>query len=176
MKALSLDYRVEHSWLTRGGWVVLFLTCASLAQMVWHYSDLIAQSRDRQAQLDALTDRFAPRGHGHHSIADVHSAADIRVAQEVLLRLDQPWDRLFAAVEMAAGDDVALLGIKPDPAKGLVRITGEAKQYDDVLAYARRLEASHVLSDVYLLSHEIQTRDPEQPIRFTVGAAWRDGS
>jgi hypothetical protein len=176
MRALDLEYRNEKIWWTRGGWVALFLVCAALGQMVWHYRSVVERNAAQQAQLDVLTERLQPRGIGRHPAKDLRLGADIRSAQEVLVRLDQPWDRLFAAVEAATGDDVALLGINPDPKKGLVRITGEAKHYQDVLAYARRLDASCCLSGAYLQSHQVQTHDPEQPVRFTLGAVWEDGS
>jgi Tfp pilus assembly protein PilE len=176
MRALSLDFRDNKPWLTRSGWIALLLVCAILAQMTWHYSVVVERSEAQQARLDAMLERAHPARMGRHLAQNPRFEADMSAARKVLIRLDQPWDRLFSAVESAAGNDIALLGINPDPARGVVRITGEAKQYEDVLAYARRLEANKSLTGIHLENHQVQSHDPEQPVRFTIGAYWSAGS
>ena len=54
---------------------------------------------------------------------------EIAAARETMQRLSTPWDKLFGALETAAIDDVALLGIEPDPKAGTVTITGDGKDY-----------------------------------------------
>jgi len=176
MRALNLDFRDDKPWLKRSGWIALILVCAALGQMTWHYHSVIDRSETQQARLDAMSDRAHLSRFSRHFTQNPRFEADMRSAQKVLVRLDQPWDRLFSAVESAAGSDVALLGINPDPTKGLVRITGEAKKYEDVIAYARRLEANKFLTGIHLQNHQVQTHDPEQPVRFTLGAYWEEGS
>ena len=54
------------------------------------------------------------------------SAEEVAAARETVQRLSLPWTRLFAAIESAASDKVALTAIEPDPKNGTVKITGDA--------------------------------------------------
>jgi len=75
-------------------------------------------------------------------------------------------------VEGAAGKDVALLAIQPDKHKGEVVIGGEAKDVAAMLNYMRRLNDARQLSEVVLLSHQIEQQDPQKPVRFNLSAKW----
>jgi Tfp pilus assembly protein PilN len=99
--------------------------------------------------------------------------AEMDYARGVLQQLDVPWDELFEAVEASTNEEVALLGIEPEPRQETVRIIGEAKSYPAVLEYTRRLEESAPLKGVHLQNHQIQTRDRERPVHFVLGATWR---
>ena len=57
-------------------------------------------------------------------------------------------------------------------AKRIVRIGGEAKDFDALLAYITRLEQSKILNHVYLTSHEVRSQDAEKPVRFSLLANW----
>lgn len=175
MRALDLDFRSTHPWRVRSGVLVLALVCGALGLVGWHERDILASTAVEQATLDAMSDQVLPNKASRRG-QDPHVQAEIQSAREVLVHLDLPWERLFGSVESVTGKDVALLGIDPDPTKQTVKISGEAKHYDDVLDYARRLEASGPLYGVYLMNHKIETQDPERPIHFTLGAAWRSGS
>jgi hypothetical protein len=43
-----------------------------------------------------------------------------------------------------------------------------------MLNYIKRLQQAALLDDVLLQKHELQARDPERPLRFTVTSAWKD--
>lgn len=176
MRALNLDFRNDHPWRTRSGWVALLVAGAVFGLMAWHQRAVSDATAIQQARLDALTERLYP---GERARRDPHAPRlgnEVRAAREILVRLDLPWGRLFGAVEAANDQDIALLGIDPNPNKGTVLITGEAKGYDEVLDYTRRLETSGSLTGVYLQHHKVELQDPQQPVHFTVGAAWVSGS
>jgi hypothetical protein len=40
-----------------------------------------------------------------------------------------------------------------------------------MLEYLQRLAAARALSDVHVVSHQVQVEDPQHPVRFTVQAA-----
>lgn len=98
---------------------------------------------------------------------------DVRFAEQVVQRLSLPWDELFAAIESASGDRIALLGVEPDSQRGEVRLTGEAADYKALLAYLGRLSQPGRLSGVHLVRHEIKADDPQRPLTFIVAAGWR---
>jgi Tfp pilus assembly protein PilN len=101
-------------------------------------------------------------------------AEEVRGANLVLAQLTLPWDALFGEIEAAGGDGVALLSIQPDAAGGTVRLTGEARSYQEVLAYVGRLERREALSRVFLTSHELRAGGAQRPVAFAVLAHWRE--
>lgn len=103
---------------------------------------------------------------------------ELDAARQTLRELALPWEALFRAIEGTTdgvkGSSTALLAIEPDPAKQVVRIGGEARDYASILRLVRRLEASHVLADVHLLSHEFLEEAAGRPFQFTLSAQWRN--
>lgn len=177
MRALSLDYRrskaqAQH-WV---GMLLLVLVIAGAVQMERYYRQLSEQG----AQLEALAAKIEHKLHPSRSVVAPSAAesqqtgAEIKAANEVLLQLNLPWNEMFAAVEGANNDDMALLGIEPDVKKGLVRVSGEAKNSAAMFKYIRLLQGSKPISTLYLKHHQIKERDPEKPIRFTLDASWAE--
>jgi hypothetical protein len=85
-----------------------------------------------------------------------------------------PWDRLFAALEATATDQVALLGIEPDPKAGTVVISGDSKDYLAALTYVLNLSRAEALTRVQLVRHETKSDDPRASVSFAVSAAWSE--
>jgi Tfp pilus assembly protein PilN len=54
-----------------------------------------------------------------------------------------------------------------------VRITAEAKNSDDMIAYVEALQHIEWFTTVLLARHEINEQDPNHPIRFQIDAQWR---
>lgn len=100
-------------------------------------------------------------------------ARPVREAVAVIDRLSLPWAALFNALERAAREQVALLAIQPDPERGTVLVSGEAKSYADVLAYLRGLESMLVFHNARLVSHETRQDDPQRPVLFTATVGWK---
>ena len=97
---------------------------------------------------------------------------EVRQANDILQQLTLPWNALFQVLESTSEKQIALLTVQPDARKHSLRLSGEAKNFDALLAYIARLEQSRVLSHVYLTSHEVRTQDAEQPVRFALVANW----
>lgn len=174
MRELILDYRkTDRTW----HWVGIALLLLALAAAV----QLVIYARalsDESAHLEKLTARIEHKLHPGHVAAPMTQAeaqqlgAEVKNANAVLLQLSLPWDRLFQTVESANGDDIALLGIDPDVKKGLIKVSGEARDFDALLGYIRTMQASDFLAQVYLAHHQVQEQDAEKPIRFSVDASW----
>jgi Tfp pilus assembly protein PilN len=99
------------------------------------------------------------------------SAEEIAAAKDTVQRLSMPWEKLFAALEQAASDQVALLAIQPDPKAGTVLISGDSKDYLAALTYVLNLSRSDALSRVQLARHEIR-QDQGKSVGFSVQATW----
>ena len=98
---------------------------------------------------------------------------ELDAARRIYQELALPWGPLFRAVESATGPQAALLSIEPDAARGLVRITGEVKDYPSVIEFMRRLEATGVLERAHLVSHEVREDQAQRPTFFALVAYWR---
>jgi hypothetical protein len=163
MQRLELDFvrgRRGAPWLGRVLLAVAALACvdAGLA-----YRDL----RDAVKQKEIRLAKRNPAG----PAAKV-SAQEVAAVRETVQRLALPWDELFAALESAASDKVALAAIEPDSAKGTVTISGDGKDYLAALSYVSNLGRTEGLERVELVRHERKAADPSAPVTFAVSAAW----
>lgn len=86
-----------------------------------------------------------------------------------------PWDRLFGALETAAGADVGLLVFDPAPDRRQVRLEGEARDLQALLDYLRRAGAAAPFERAQLQNHQVVQDVPGHPVRFTLDLAWREG-
>jgi hypothetical protein len=97
------------------------------------------------------------------------SAQEVTAVRETVQRLSLPWDELFAALESAASEKVALTVIEPDVSKGTVTISGDGKDYLAALSYVSNLSRTEGLERVQLVRHE---QKDNGPVSFAVSAAW----
>ncbi len=98
---------------------------------------------------------------------------EVKQAESVVRQLTLPWTDIVQAVEAASMHEVGVLNMQPDAQKRLLRLTAEAKSRETMLEYIRRMAQAKVFSDVYLVSHQVQTDDPSRPIRFAVQASFQ---
>jgi hypothetical protein len=132
---------------------------------------------DRQlaerSRLDAALAVSTPPRRSAPTPEALKGAAEAAVVER---ELAIPWTHLLAELEAASHDSaasVSLLGVEPDPAKQLVRITAEVRALPDALGYLRRLQKIDVLRHPMLESHERRKDDPEHPLRIQLLAEWR---
>ena len=177
MRALRLDYQRDSRpvpWLGLG---VLASALVALVVIGGYYRDLgqsIESWEDRVAHAERLASRRAVQPASAQATRAL--AQEVEQANQVLRQLSLPWDALFKAVEASGGKDVALLSMEPDVGKGVVKISAEAKNFDAMLEYVRRLGKRDLFESVLLQEHQVQQNDPEKPIRFSLLAAWRTGT
>jgi hypothetical protein len=161
MQRLQLDFvrhRPSRQWAGRA---LLLVAAAVSVDMGLTYSSTqksIAASQLRLAKLEPA--RKAPP-------AKV-SQDEVALARDTVERLATPWSKLFGALESAASDQVALLGIEPDPRAGTVTISGDSKDYLAALTYVLNLSRADELSSVQLVRHE----QKPNAVAFAISAAW----
>ena len=108
------------------------------------------------------------------AVARAIAPEEVAVVSETVNRIGMPWEKLFGALESAASDQVALLGIEPDPKTGTVVISGDSKDYLAALSYVLNLSRADSLARVQLVRHDTREKDPQGPVSFAVSAAWRE--
>jgi Tfp pilus assembly protein PilN len=99
-------------------------------------------------------------------------AQEVVRANAVLANLAVPWDALFGELESASNANVALLSIQPEAGGRKVQLAGEARRFEDLLAYVARLEATPGFAHVFLTEHEMRNSGGQRAVSFTIGADW----
>jgi len=164
MQRLELDFgrqRPPSPWVGR---LLLAVAVAFTADVAYSYK----QDRDSLDLLKTKLARTQPRA----TPAPRVSAEELVSVRETVERIGMPWDKLFGALESAASDQIALLGIEPDPKTGTVVISGNGKDYLAALTYVLNLGREEALSRVQLVRHEAASSDPQGPVSFAISAAW----
>lgn len=164
MRALEINfagYGRRALWAPR---VLLAVALVLALDVGLTYRNLARSIAEAQARLAQAEPRAAP--------ARKVSPEELAAARETFDRLALPWDGLFAALESAANDEIALLGIEPDPKAGKVLISGDSKDYPAVLAFVLNLARTGGLGQVELVRHEVKPNDPQRAVAFSVSAAW----
>jgi len=174
MRPLHLDFL--HPARRRGapGMVLLIAGIACVAGAAWQFTTLRQSITQIEARLTE-TQRMAQRQRPPVAVSPAEAkllAQDVGRANAVLASLNVPWDRLFRDLETASSEAVGLTGVQPEGGGRQVRITGEARRFEDVLAYVKRLEATPGLANVLLASHEMRTGAALRTFQFTVVADW----
>lgn len=171
MILLQLDYQAGSRPFPWAGAGMLAVAALALALIAAYYQDMAGKIEYWNAKAGIVD-----KGHGHTLPGPATGAnevvAEIKHANEVLRKITLPWDALFQAVEWSSGKDVALLAMEPDAERRVVKISAEAKNVQALMSYMRHLEEQKIFSSVYLQSHQVQLKNPEKPVRFTLVASW----
>lgn len=176
MRPLYLDYQRSGRPVPRLG---LLLFVAALAVLAWlgqHHQTLAAQADEwerQRAQIERQARLGTPAIHPLTAQATRAQRQEVMQANQVLRQLTLPWQALFNAVEAPDGKSVALLTLAPDLQEGTVKIVGEARNFEAVLAYVRHLAARNMFDEVLLQSHQVRQDDPHKPVRFALLARWK---
>lgn len=174
MQRLRLDL-VKSSLPVWPGMLVLAIAIAGALLSYRQYLGVSERNAVLESEL-AQADMAKQKSHAARQSSSLSSAeleAEDRRAREVVSLLLLPWRDLFLALESASHNDVALLAIEPDHKKHQVRITAEAKNFDILTGYLRRLGDAPQLRLVHLLRYEVREDDKQRPLRFTVEASWK---
>ncbi|MDB5597850.1 MAG: hypothetical protein JWM36_4811 [Hyphomicrobiales bacterium] len=150
------------------------LLCAGAGAIGWQ---MLARQRALETQLALV------RAHVKTPAATLAAAqpqigeAQAQAVNAAVLQLNLPWRALQDAVEQATPKTIALIALEPDPRRRSMKITAEAKNSDDMIAYIEQLRGQELFGiaagAVTLLHHETNELDPNRPIRFQLDAQWR---
>ncbi|MDR3370139.1 hypothetical protein [Rhodoferax sp.] len=97
--------------------------------------------------------------------------ARIKFVRQTSSTLATPWADLLLVLE-SAPSNVALLQLDPSASKRSLSLTAEAAGPAEMLNYLQTLQSDKRLSNVVLVSHQVQLQAPGTPWRFKVRANW----
>src|SRR5690349_23479829 len=160
MQRIELDFIRRAPRSRWAGRVLLAVSLGIAGDMVFSYTQLSTAVKANEAVV-------ARAAHPRKAVQGV-SNDELAAARDTVDRLGLPWPRLFAALEAAASDRVALLAIEPDTKSGTVKISGDSKDYLAALTYVLNLSQAEGLSSVQLVRHETR----QGSVGFTVSASW----
>jgi len=179
MRAIYIEFGVGPRKPAAASVAALLVGAVALGSVLWLYSDTrmerdtLLATQKVASNITTETDVGEAR-HGAHggTLSDAKKRARVLEASHaatVLADLAVPWAQLFDALEGAVGQGVVLTGLQSEAEGQRVRISGEARRFEDISGYARQLEQSRSLANVVLLSHEAR----ERRVAFTLQADWR---
>lgn len=169
---LALDFvarRRRPGWL---GWLALALGAAALALALLD----VQAGRTRLAEDERSVERVREAQHaargGGRAVAPAPPVEALEAARKVAGALNAPWARAFGDIANARIDDLALLELHGDAARGSLRLVGIARSLAVAFDYVELLQADGALRDVRIDSHEWVVAGNADVVRFTVSAAW----
>jgi hypothetical protein len=171
IRALVIDFAPAHRRPPAAGLAVLAAAFALAAGLGLQYRSLARDIERMEAALEARQPVAARRAAAAQPVSSEASAELARVTRAVR-QISTPWNALFAGIEDSVGENVALLGIQPDPAAARVTITAEARNYGEALWFAQRLSSGGALADAFLTGHELRRDGSLRPVRVTISARW----
>lgn len=177
MKRVRLDFAPPSLRRTLfhapGAWALAWAGLAVCAAALVQAHGYREAREEVDAQLAALAAREAkpvaqPVAQRGPKVSEAQAAA----VNAAIMQLNLPWRALHDAVRSATPPSVALLALEPDSRKRVLRISAEAKNSDDMLAYVEALGREEWFASVTLVRHEVLEQDPNRPLRFQVDAGW----
>lgn len=165
---LELDYVAPPRRSPWAGIAVLALSLGVAGLLTLHYGDVRSELAAADAARGLLNEGRPARAVPRERLEDETKQVDAIVKQLTL-----PWAQMIETIENASTGEVAVLQLQPEAEQRRLRLTGEAKSREAMLKYIRRLDQAKALSEVHLVSHQVQVDDPSRPIQFALQASFK---
>lgn len=159
----STSFRVRAVYLLLTALMVSWAAWLALTWLRTKQENAILQ--ERLAHLEPV----APRALPEHR--DSLSPNQLRVAADVIARLNTDWPTLLNELERLTPPEVAVLEIEPRPSQAALTLNIETRTAQDAWRYVDALNSSSYLRDARALKHETNDRDKTRPLRFTLSVA-----
>lgn len=172
MRAATLDLARSAPPVVWWQWLLLIVAAAiSIMSLINYRADVKEIARLNQA-IAAAEKVVTPPPVKRSQTVDPNTARAMKASNQLIARLQLPWEALFHEIESAQSKDIALLAVQPNAERRSLMLEGEARNASAALDYIVALEAQPSLADVNLVSHEVRREDAEKPIRFSITAEW----
>jgi hypothetical protein len=174
--APQFDFAARRGSGSAGGWLLLAVgvVCAAAVGIDgFAVREEVAHWQGKTEYWQRLAQQVGRRGNGvaGGDVALLRPQAE--AAAGAITRLSVPWNALYRSLEDSVDDSVSLLSVLTSLEKDEVRLNGEAKDFDALGSYLRRLNDSGSFSDARLLGHQVRQSDAQKPVVFSIAAHWR---
>ena len=151
--------------------VYLLLAAVTVSWAVWLGLTWLHTEQDNAALQERLAhlEPAVPPALSEHR--ETLSPNQLRVAADVIARLNTDWPTLLNELERLTPPEVAVLEIEPRPSQAALTLNIETRTAQDAWRYVDALNSSSYLRDARALKHETNDRDKTRPLRFTLSMA-----
>lgn len=165
MRSVRLNFVAPSA--KRGAWPLALLVFAALAAWQYWHNQQLSQ------RVDKLGEEVADLNHRTAMTRLVRQGATEDLTKNFRGVSNRAWTTLLNSIEAVQSKKVALLVLEPDATNGKLRLTAEAQDVAAMLDYLKQLQQQPGLREVVLLSQLVNEDNPQQPVRFIVGAQWQ---
>jgi Tfp pilus assembly protein PilN len=148
-------------------WLLLVLGIIAMAIVADNFAAVGADTDRLERQAERFQRKSKTLVSDHRKPEPEKSAVVVRRQGDAF-----PWDSVLTELELAVDSHVALLGLNTEVAARRTMLTGEARNIDDVLAFAARLRESPLVREAFLVSHEVRRDGPVPVVAFSVQVLW----
>ncbi len=154
-------------------WAAVLAGAALCAGAAFAGYQALAQSRAADARAARAQLARQPAAQARQDAPKiVIPEAQGKAVNAAILQLNLPWRQLQQSVAESTPKSIGLLALEPDPRRQALKITAEAKNADDMIAYIEQLKEQEFFAAAVLVRHEVMETDPNRPLRFQVEVQW----
>jgi hypothetical protein len=175
IQPLAIQFAARRSSIGWPSLLALAIAALCLCGSLWNYGVARAELEGIEDNIGAATASVERR----KAVPNARPAVTIPDSQILAInaaigQLNLPWAELFQAFEAAKPDTVALIALEPDGKKRALIVQAEARNPEQMIAFAERLKQLPMFEEAFLTKHEIREQDPNRPYRFTLDLRWRE--
>jgi hypothetical protein len=175
VRLLAIQFACQKQQVRRFGAVTLGIGLFALAAGALHFNEMRALARETEALTskmdeDARRTAAAQKQEAPRMVPE----ASVRAMNDAIAKLNLPWRELFAALESARPDNIALLALEPDGRKRTLLVQAESRAPEHMIVFVERLRSLPAFDYALLVRHELREQDPNRPYRFIVELRWRE--
>lgn len=94
--------------------------------------------------------------------------AALTTQTEIAAQLRYAWQPAFGALAATRSNKIALVSLDAVQAKSQLKLVAEARRLADAVGFIDALQQQPGVKRAELLQHELQTENPQKPVRFTI--------
>ncbi len=153
---------------------LLIAGIAVLGGVVW---ELARQTEDNTV-LATRRDMLASRHQRQQTPAPMSAelAGQFDQANAAHAQLIAPWEDILQGLEQARNDEIGLLALIADAARQELTLSGEARDFAALSAFADRLASNALFQQVTVTNHKLSDGAPPVVVRFDLQLRWRRGN
>lgn len=155
------------------GWAVLAAGSVAFAWAIQDYrameADIVERGQIVEGLRTAMRQARTPRA---PAARDTVSAEELRAARQVAASLNADWGALFNALAAAQSPHTVWLRLDAEPARGQLRLAGEAPSMAEMFDFLARLEQAEGVGQARLSSYEWGRSVGREVVQFNLGAEW----
>ncbi|MDM7948589.1 hypothetical protein [Hydrogenophaga sp.] len=153
------------------GWLLLTAGVMAFAVAWWDYGDASAEQAVVQTRLAQKAP--APRARATPASVAAGETQALKMRQVTMAQLSLPWARWLGALEALPGHRIALLALDLQGDGATLRLSAEARNMQQALAYLSALRASPEVASAELSAHELVRVGEVDVLRFNIDLRWK---